>query len=109
MNDIIKGINNLHLFSKENEYLILHQVSLLNYEDITDECELLELLNNTFKRYKTYLVNVMLPNDIQEGVKYYIEKYKDYNTSEYVLFNLMKKIDERILYNIHSKSKLEFF
>lgn len=113
INVLINDIKKLSFFDDEQEYMELHENSMIEIEDIEYESDLLEILEKTFKRYNRYLKSIYLMSSdkmyINNMIKQYIKKYENYKIEEYDLFYLMKKIDKEILDMIHSSKDAKFW
>ena len=105
------NLNKISIFSDQDEYMKLHDVSMIEIYDL-EGSEVLELLDNTYKRYKRYLNIIEFTNDsiyIKKYIAKFIKKYHDSNFNERELINIMRKTDSFILDTIHSSNESVFW
>ena len=108
IDDIMNDLEKLTFFNDKDEYMKLHDASLIDESDIETDSELFEILEETFKRYNRYIKNIVFTDkslSIKEFIKSYIKQYRNHNVNEYELFKLMKYIDEMILDMIHASKE----
>jgi hypothetical protein len=112
IDDLIKDLNKISFFSKEEEYSILSQSVLIELEDIEDEEQFNNILEDTRNRYKRYLKDIIFTNEtknVKSLIKHFIESFDDYDINNETLFNLMQRIDLSILDLIHSSKEPRFW
>jgi len=108
--EVIKDLSEINMFSDQDEYMKLHEASI-NVSELLNISEVLELLNNTYKRYKRYLNIIEFTDDsiyIKKDIIRFIKKYHN-NTNENELINIMERIDSFILDTIHKNNEAVFW
>lgn len=111
LDELSNELNKLSIFSDKDEYMRLHEASIIDIDDIESRSELLEIINDAYTRYNHYLNIIEFIGD-SKYIKTYIEKYiKLYksNIDAIELFNMMKMIDSNILDVIHDQKEPLFW
>lgn len=111
MNEIIDKLNKITIFSEKDEYMKLYNTYMINLDDLA-YVELLELIDDTYDRYKHYLDITEFTDEskyIKKNLQEYIRKYKNNLEDEISLFQYMKYIDKLMLDMIHDKHEPVFW
>ena len=109
IDDIINVLEKVSFFDDKEEYMKLHDASLI---DVENESELFEILEDTFRRYKRYIKEIVFTNEsirMKELIERYIKEYNNYKVDESRLLKLMKYIDKMILDMIHDSKESRFW
>lgn len=112
INNLINKFKNVSFFSDEDEYMKLNDASKMELEDLEYESDIIDVLENTYQRYLTYLKNIEFTDsliDIKNKIKIYLIDFKDYKKDDKYLFALMNEIDNDILDNIHDSKEVRFW
>jgi hypothetical protein len=114
MIELSDDFNKINIFSDQDEYMRLHNMSMIDIEKL-NESELLEIIDDTYNRYKYYLKVIEFVDEavyIKKYIKKYIRLYnmediEDLEDKE--LFNMMKMIDMNMLDIIHDNDEPIFW